>query len=266
MLPFVTGERKRDTEQLRAARRLRLERRPTGACSSAAATASTTTASSCRFSRSSADSTAGRCRSRSAPATCSSSIRHRAAAAIRAHARQSVHRLHAARAPARRASTSSTRTCRIRWCTSSTSARAASSRRARPRRRASTTGHALPDRPHGRRGVQSRGRRTRSRGQHRVERPRPSTTRCSLSVGPSDSGRPQLPRRLHAGEGLQLCQRRSDPVPERTDRSERPAARVRADAERPPAPLRRVRHRRGCPAASTLAACGRCRPACRWTS
>ncbi len=46
--------------------------------------------------------------------------------------------------------------------------------------------------------------------------------------------------RLHAGEGVQLRQRRSDSVPQRSDRSERPAARVRADAERPAASLRGV--------------------------
>ena len=71
--PFVTGERQRDLNNVSprvgfawsAAIR---------ACWCAAATGSTTTASCCRFRRSSAGSTAARCRSRSAPATSSFSI------------------------------------------------------------------------------------------------------------------------------------------------------------------------------------------------
>ena len=58
---------------------------------------------------------------------------------------------------------------------------------------------------------------------------------------PPAVGRPRVPRVVHAGEGLQLRQRRSDSVLERTHRSERPAPRVRPDAERPPPPLRGVR-------------------------
>ena len=55
------------------------------------------------------------------------------------------------------------------------------------------------------------------------------------------AGRSRLPRRLHAGEGVQLRQRRSDPVPQRSDRSDRSPARVRPDAERPAPSLRGVR-------------------------
>ena len=75
-----------------------------------------------------------------------------------------------------------------------------------------------------------------------------------------------VPRRLHAGEGVQLRQRRSDPVSQRPDRSQRPAARVRPNAQRPAAPVRAVRTGAAWPAASTSRRCGRSRPACRWTS
>ena len=47
----------------------------------------------------------------------------------------------------------------------------------------------------------------------------------------------RLPRVVHAGEGAELRQRRSDPVRERTNRPQRSAPRVRPDAERSAAPL-----------------------------
>ena len=76
----------------------------------------------------------------------------------------------------------------------------------------------------------------------------------------------RVPRVVHAGEGAQLRQRRSDPVQQRTDRSERPAARVRADAERSAASLHAGRRGRMRPADSSWRRSGRSRPACRWTS
>ena len=68
VLPFVNGERKRDLNNLARASALP-GTSATAGLTCAAATASTTTASSSRSSRSSAGSTAARCRSRSAPAT-----------------------------------------------------------------------------------------------------------------------------------------------------------------------------------------------------
>ena len=48
---------------------------------------------------------------------------------------------------------------------------------------------------------------------------------------------PRLPRLLRLRQGVQLRQRRSDPVRQRPDRQQRPAPRVRADAERPAPPV-----------------------------
>ena len=57
---------------------------------------------------------------------------------------------------------------------------------------------------------------------------------------------PRLPRRPTRWQGVQLRERRPDPVRERTDRSEQPAARVRPDAQRPAAPLHARRRGRDC--------------------
>ena len=151
-----------------------------------------------------------------------------------------VHRLHASRAPAPPASTSSTRTCRARWCTSSTSASSATSAACAP---------AID-------GIHNVGRhfligRTVGEvfnpvvgGPDRVVNIESSAETqydaLLLSADAAVAGGHAFRLRLHAGQGLQLCQRRSDSVPERTDRSERSAARIRPDAERSPAPLRRV--------------------------
>ena len=77
--PFVTAPRHRDINNCGAAARLQLVHAGCAAPAFAAATASTTTASRSRSNRSSAGSTAARCRSRCVPATCSSSIRRPAA-------------------------------------------------------------------------------------------------------------------------------------------------------------------------------------------
>ena len=51
----------------------------------------------------------------------------------------------------------------------------------------------------------------------------------------------RIPRRLHAREGVQLRQRRSDPVPERARGSQRPRKRVGPNAQRPAASAGAVR-------------------------
>ena len=234
-----TGDAPARHEQLRAAHRLQLVDRRRRARASTAATASTTTASRSRSSRSSAASTAARCRSRCAPATCSSSIRRPASfPPFAPSTREPVHRLHpagrrrvghqhhrqphaepdgAAVQPRRRARAAGAASC----CASTactTSARTSSS--AARSARCSTRSSAGP--------IASS---TSSRASNTnydallVER------RAALRRGP------RLPRVLHAGQGVQLRQRRPDSVRERSDRPEQPAARVRADAERPAPPL-----------------------------
>ena len=268
VLPFVTGERQRDLNNLSPRVGFAWNADDRGDCSCAAATASTTTASSCRSSRSSAGSTAARCRSRSAPATSSSSIPTTGRLPPFAPTLvESVHRIHPARC--RRIGHQHHRPAPAEpdWCTSSISgSRRRVAGRERARRRHAQPGPALPDRPHGRRSVQSGRRRARSRREHRIERADASTTRCCVSLDRQLAGRSQLPARLHAGEGVQLRQRRSDPVPQRADRSERPA---RASSDRRPTTgaigsWRRVSAT--LPGAVSLAALWTMSSACRWTS
>ena len=84
-----------------------------------AATASTTTASRCRSSRSSAGWTGARCPSKCAPATSSSSTRRPASfPPFAPSTAESVHRLHPARRRRLAGSTSSTTACRTRACSS----------------------------------------------------------------------------------------------------------------------------------------------------
>ena len=255
MQPFLHGDAQARHQQLRAAHRLQLgaARRAARACT--AATASTTTASRSRSSRSSAASTAARCRSRCAPATCSSSIRRPAAFPPFAPIdRESVHRLHPARR--RRVGHQHHRqpTCRTRWCSSSTSASSAQLPRHVVLRVDGVHNlgtHFIIGRTVGTVfnpvvGGPDRVVNLESSVEHELRR--------AARRAPSGAARAhRLPRVLHAVEGAQLRQRRSDPVRERADRSEQPAPRVRPDAERSAAPL----HVRGvgarCRAASSVA-------------
>ena len=67
-------------------------------------------------------------------------------------------------------------------------------------------------------------------------------------------------------QGAELRQRRPDPVRQRADRSDQPAARVRPDAERPAPQLHAGRRgRRRGPGSWWRRSCA-WRPACRWTS
>ena len=97
-------------------------------------------------------------------------------------------------------------------------ARNGSAGHASARRRHSQRRPQLHHRPRRRRGVQPRGRRTGPCRQHRVERAH--QVRRAAAERSASFRRHQRQCGVHAGEGLQLCQRRSDPVPERTDRPE----------------------------------------------
>ena len=108
-------------------------------------------------------------------------------------------------------------------------------RRRAARRRRPQPRHALHHRPHDRRGLQPGGRRPRSRRQPRVEREH--ALRRAARQRRAARRRRRVPRLVHVRQGAQLRQRRPDPVRQRADRSDQPAARVRPDAERPAAPL-----------------------------
>ena len=78
--------------------------------------------------------------------------------------------------------------------------------------------HAVHHRPQDRRGVQPGRRRPRSGREPRVERRH--ELRRAAAFGRAARLAQQSARVLHAGQGVQLRQRRSDPVFERADRSE----------------------------------------------
>ena len=95
--------------------------------------------------------------------------------------------------------------------------------------------HALHHRPARGRGVQPGCRRTRSRREPRVQRQQPLRRHAGQRRTPRRASR--VPRVVHVDQDAQLRERRSDPVQQRTDRSQQPAARVRAGAKRSAASL-----------------------------
>ena len=190
VLPFVTDERQRDLNNFgprvgfawnadrsrsRRSRRLRPLLRPHRAADPVARARARRPRAAHR----------GACRQRVLPRSGDRTV-----SALRSDARRIRSPASSCRAPAHRASTSSTRTCRTRSVhefhlgveQDIAGLRARADVHAQP-------GHPLPDRPHRRRGLQPRRRRTRSRREHRVERARRSTTRCcSRSIVRSASG------------------------------------------------------------------------------
>ena len=225
------GRAQERLEQLRPADRLQLGARRAAARACTAATASTTTASRSRSSRSSAAWTAGRCRSRCAPATSSSSIRDRPVPAVRAVDGQSVHRVHPARRRRVRHQHHRQQAAEPDGCSSSTSAssselprqhRAARRRRPQPR-------HAFHHRPDDRRGVQPGRRRARSRRQSRIERQH--ALRRAARQRRAPRGALRVPRVVHARQGA-----RTTPTTTRfrspTDRSIRTICAASSDRRR----------------------------------
>ena len=213
----------------------------------------------CRFSRSNVGSTAARCRSRCAPATCSSSMtsparsrRSRRRCRIRSPASS-------CRAPARRASTSSTRTCRTPRSSSSRSAWSGSSA---PRHVVRVDclhnhGNGLHHRPDRRHRLQPRRRRSRPRRQSRIEREdqlRRAAGRGRAALFADAIGF-RAAYTLVGGE--QLRQRRSDSVRQRADRSQRSRARVRSGHQRSAAPAGAVGQSSISAPDSSSRACGR---------
>ena len=252
------------SEQRVAARRLRVESRHRSGCWCAAATASTTTASSCRFRRSSAASTAARCPSRSVPATSSSSTRTTgrlppfaptlsnpftgfilpgAGASginiIDPHLQNpTVHEFHLG----------------LEARVVGTNVRVDG--HAQP-------GHQLPDRPDRRRGLQPRGRRSGPRREHRVERRTNYDALLvsvdRLSAGTGGARRYTLAKAFNYVNDDQIPFSNGPIDPNDLHREYGPTP------ERPPSSLRGVR--RGAPAAGVSSPrCGRSHPACRWTS
>ena len=167
-------------------------------------------------------------------------------AALRAHLRESLHRLHPARAPAPRASTSSTtrwRTPTVQQFNLGAEARLGRRPRAASWTASTTAGtHFIIGRTIGH-GLQPGGGRARPRGEPRVERGHAATTACSSPLEKRWGRAQACCAVLHAGQGPQLRERRPDPVRERAHRPERPRARVRPDAQRaaPPRHARRAR-------------------------
>ena len=159
--------------------------------------------------------------------------------AVRAHVREPVHRLHPARRGRlghqhHRQRPAEPRACSSSTSASSTPAAATSSLRVDGVHNLGT--HFIIGRTVGD-GVQPGGRRPRPRRQPRVERRARSTTRCSSALEKRFGARHGLRASYTLAKALQLRERRPDPVRQRPHRPERPAARVRADAERSAAPL-----------------------------
>ena len=236
---------------------------------SAAATASTTTASRCRFSRSSAASTGGRCRSRCAPATCSSWIRR--PAGCRRSRRASPIRSPGSSCPGAGASginiiDSQLQNPKVQQMSLGVERQLGARQvvrvdvRAQPRHATSSSARTVGD------GVQSGGRRSGSRRQSRVER----RDRLRRAAGGVSSGRS---RAGSASAPLTRCRRPynyanddqipfgSGPIdPNDLRREYGPAANDQRHR------LVAVGHRRSRRAASSSPGCGRWRRACRWTS
>ncbi len=211
MQPFLQGERDGDRNNFGPRIGFNWATRD-GRTSVTAATASTTTASRWRSSRSSAASTGGRCRSRCGPATCSSSIRQPASSRRSRRRRRTRSPGSSSRAPAPVASTSSTTRCRTRRCSSSTSASSGSSAS-----RWCVRANGVHD--HGTHFIIGR---TIGEvfnpvvgGPDRVVNLESSVSTnydaLLLSAERRDCAQ-QSSRRLHARQGAQLRQRRSDPV------------------------------------------------------
>ena len=141
------------------------------------------------------------------------------------------------RAPARRASTSSTTACRTRACSSSTSASSGSCRRTSCCGWTASTISARTSSSAARSGVVFN---PVVGGPDRVVNLESSVNNhydALLLSAERRGGASRVPRVVHAEQGAQLRERRSDPVQQRTDRSQQPAARIRPDAKRSAASL-----------------------------
>ena len=168
----------------------------------------------------------------------------RSGAAVRADRLQPVHRLHPARRRRVRHQPHRLEPAEPEGAAALDRRRAAAWERpggaggpgAQPRQR-------LHHRANGRHRLQPGRRRPGSRGQSRVERG--NRLRRAAGGGGAAVLRPvRVPRRLHALEGQQLRQRRSDPVRERPDRLGRSAPRVRTGGQRPAASALALGHGR----------------------
>ena len=224
MLPFVNGERHRDTNNW--APRLGFnwshDGRPRRAC--VEATESTTTASRSRSSRWSAGSTAGRCRSRFAPATSSSSIRRPAGSAVRADGLQSLYGLHPAGRGRRRHQHHRQQPAEsdgpaVSNLASACSSAATSSLRVDVVHDFGT--HFIIGRTMGTVFNPVVGGPDASSIWNRASKTQ--LRRPARRASSSDSRAVSASALVHAVKSLQLRQRRSDSVRERADRSERPA-------------------------------------------